>query len=73
VQQNVPNLDHPAGYMTTKEKEDWVAVCHDYLRNFNFEKLPQYMANIRLQNKHIKRRKRKGCALDGWCKIVFFF
>jgi hypothetical protein len=65
VQRSIPNLEHPAGYMTTKEKEDWVAVRHDYLRTFNLEKLPQYMANIRLRDSHIKRRKRKGCALDG--------
>jgi hypothetical protein len=64
MQQSVPNLDHPAGSMTTKEIEDWVAVCHVYLRNFNFEKLPQYIANICLHDKHIKRRKRKG-TLDG--------
>jgi hypothetical protein len=64
VQRCLQHLPHPAGYMTTKEKEDWVAVRHDRLRNFNHEKLPQYMAGIRLRDRHIKRRKRKGGALD---------
>jgi HD superfamily phosphohydrolase YqeK len=60
----IPFLDHPAEYMTTKEKEDWVAVCHDFWRNFSNEKLSQYIANISLHEKNIKRRKRKGNPLD---------
>jgi hypothetical protein len=59
VQQCVPHLPHPAEYMTIKEKEDWVAVRHDAHREFNREKLPKYIDNIRLRDKNIKRRKRK--------------